>query len=59
MANWVYNIKVYDTDNLVEGVKGHEYKHWKPTKVDSLQFTPKTMRDMYSQFEQLKKENNK
>ncbi|MRH41806.1 isochorismatase family protein [Aquibacillus halophilus] len=55
MANWVYNIKVYDTTNIINLVKGNEYKVWQPEKVDSLHFTPENMREKFNQFEQLRK----
>ncbi|UCZ52441.1 cysteine hydrolase [Bacillus shivajii] len=50
MANWVYNLQVYDTDELVKKLNGESYRAWKSPGADSLQFTPENMREMFNKL---------
>ncbi|MUK90710.1 isochorismatase family protein [Ornithinibacillus sp. L9] len=52
MANWVYNIKIYDTEDMINVINQDDYNVWEPTKVDSLPFTPDNMREVFKNFEQ-------
>ncbi|GEL77997.1 cysteine hydrolase family protein [Tenuibacillus multivorans] len=56
MANWVYNLKVYNTANMVKKIKGDQHDYWKADQVDSLQFTPETLREKYKKIVQQGKE---
>ncbi|HLR72457.1 MAG TPA: isochorismatase family cysteine hydrolase [Pseudogracilibacillus sp.] len=51
MANWIYNLEVYHTDQLINRLQGKEYNHWKCEQADSLQFTPENMRDIYKNLQ--------
>ncbi|WP_040513343.1 cysteine hydrolase family protein [Gracilibacillus halophilus] len=51
MANWIYNLEIYDTSNLLKRVKGENYYSWKADKVDTMQFTPENMRNMYNNIQ--------
>lgn len=48
MANWIYNLKVYDTGNVMNRLSGKSYDMWEATKPDALQFTPENMREMFN-----------
>lgn len=52
MANWIYNLKIYNTKNIVECLKGNAYSAWESDKVDSLQFTAGTMQEQYNKIKQ-------
>ncbi|SFL85084.1 isochorismatase family cysteine hydrolase [Salibacterium qingdaonense] len=55
MANWVYNLEVYETTELIKRFKNESYQHWTCDRPDSLPFTPETMRESY-QYLQPRKE---
>ncbi|MBB5172633.1 cysteine hydrolase family protein [Texcoconibacillus texcoconensis] len=50
MANWVYNLRIYSTEQLVNKLNNKDYKVWKSPRPDSLQFTPETMREKFDQI---------
>lgn len=50
MANWVYNIKIYDTDNMINRLRAENYSVWQAQEPDSLQFTPENMREMFNKL---------
>lgn len=50
MANWVYGIHIYNTDQLVNKLNNQPYKVWKSPGPDSLQFTPENMREVFSKL---------
>ncbi|SES62710.1 Nicotinamidase-related amidase [Oceanobacillus limi] len=50
MANWVYNLKVYDTTNILNRISGENYNVWESDQVDSFQYTPETMREVYNKL---------
>ncbi|WP_138420545.1 isochorismatase family cysteine hydrolase [Aquibacillus sediminis] len=50
MANWIYNIKMYDTTNILQRINGKDYHAWEPEQVDSLQFTPENMREVFKKI---------
>lgn len=50
MANWVYGIHVYNTDQLINKLTNQPYTVWESPGADSLQFTPETMREVYSKL---------
>jgi len=47
MANWIYNLEVYDAKHLINRLRGKNYSHWKCEEADSLQFTPENMREIF------------
>ncbi|WP_407269941.1 cysteine hydrolase family protein [Radiobacillus sp. PE A8.2] len=51
LANWVYNLKMYDTNNILKRINGDEHHAWKPESVDSLKFTPENMREIFSKID--------
>lgn len=51
LANWVYNLKIYDTDNMLKRINGEGYNAWESDKVDSLHFTPENMREVFHNIE--------
>ncbi|UCZ54431.1 cysteine hydrolase [Bacillus shivajii] len=50
MANWIYNLKVYDTENIVKKIQGGSYDCWKPAQVDSLHFTAENMDEQFQKI---------
>lgn len=44
MANWIYDLHVFNTAEAVNYVQGDSYKAWSAPHPDSLQFTPENMR---------------
>jgi len=50
MANWVYGIKIYDTEELLKQWKGEDYFAWEATGPDQLQFTPENMREVFQRL---------
>ncbi|GEL08868.1 cysteine hydrolase family protein [Salisediminibacterium halotolerans] len=55
MANWVYDMEVYDTEELVKKMNGETYRSWKGAGADTLQFTPETIREQYNQLKGVEK----
>src|SRR5699024_6753445 len=51
MANWIYNLEVYDADQLINRLQGNSYSNWTCEEADSLQFTPENMRDIYKKLQ--------
>lgn len=56
MANWVYNLSVYDTSNFIKQIQGESFTNWEASEADSLQFTPENMRDVYRTLNQTGKD---
>lgn len=50
MANWIYNLEVYESDQLIRRLRNEEYDHWKCEQADALQFTPENMRQVFSEL---------
>lgn len=51
MANWVYNLEVYNANHLINRLNGQSYNHWKFKEADALQFTPENMREVYKELD--------
>jgi len=47
MSNWIYNMEIYNTPNLIKRLKGESYKHWSFEHVDNQKFTPENMRNVF------------
>ncbi|WP_153461703.1 MULTISPECIES: cysteine hydrolase family protein [Sediminibacillus] len=56
MANWVYNLKVYNTPKIIQQINGDGVNCWESNEVDSLQFTPENMRQQFAKLPQDKGE---
>ncbi|MYL33899.1 isochorismatase family protein [Pontibacillus yanchengensis] len=52
MANWVYDMKIYNTDELIKHLNGKEHTFWEASAPDSMQFTPESMREIYSKLDE-------
>jgi len=50
MANWVYNLEIYDTKHLINRLLEKPYSHWSFETADSLKFTPENMRSVYDKL---------
>jgi len=50
MSNWVYNLKVYDTQELIKKLNGEEHRVWEATEPDSLQFTPDNLKETFEKL---------
>ncbi|UFU00216.1 cysteine hydrolase [Radiobacillus kanasensis] len=51
IANWVYNLNIYDTTNILKRMNGEAYDAWEADKVDSLQYTPENMREIFKKMD--------
>ncbi|GAB3803938.1 cysteine hydrolase family protein [Virgibacillus kimchii] len=57
MVNWIYNLKVYNTPNMINKLKGEKYSCWQTDAADTMQFTPETMREQMKKiYEDIKGE---
>ncbi|WP_188207720.1 cysteine hydrolase family protein [Alkalibacillus aidingensis] len=56
MTNWVYNLSIYETDELVKKLQGEPHSYFEADGVDSMQFTADTMRE---QFQKIDNKNRK
>ncbi|MUV37716.1 Maleamate amidohydrolase [Lentibacillus sp. JNUCC-1] len=52
MANWVYDLAVYDTSEMIKQLEGKPATSWQSSFPDQLQFTPETMRDVFEKLNQ-------
>ncbi|WP_027965077.1 cysteine hydrolase family protein [Halalkalibacillus halophilus] len=50
MANWVYNLKIYDSKNLIRKMNGEKYSVWEADQADTMQFTKDTMEEKFSEI---------
>ncbi|MDS9471532.1 cysteine hydrolase family protein [Sporosarcina pasteurii] len=50
MANWVYDIEIYDANQLSNKLSGEDYKVWKSEGPDELQFTPENLREVFGRL---------
>jgi len=54
MANWVYTLKMYETTNILKRINGEEYEAWESDTVDSLQYTPENMQQIFDKLKEQK-----
>ncbi|MFA1821248.1 cysteine hydrolase family protein [Virgibacillus oceani] len=52
MINWIYNLKVYNTTNMIKKLKGENHSFFQADGTDAMQFTPETMRDHMKKIHQ-------
>lgn len=50
MANWVYDLHIYNTAEMIKKLKGEPYHSWEPAAPDQLHFTPENMREVFGEF---------
>lgn len=50
MVNWIYDLKVYDTKQLANQLKGKEFYVWESSSPDQLQFSPSNVREVFSKL---------
>ncbi|GEN44417.1 cysteine hydrolase family protein [Alkalibacillus haloalkaliphilus] len=50
MTNWVYNMKIYNTDELVKKLNGQSHNYFETDRADAMQFTPETMQDQFNKI---------
>lgn len=51
MANWVYGLEIYNSQELVKRLEGEPFRHWSSPGVDTMQFTPETMRQVFASLD--------
>lgn len=50
MANWIYDLEVYQTNELYKKMNGENYHVWSSKRPDELQFSPDNMREVFSKL---------
>jgi nicotinamidase-related amidase len=50
MANWIYDLKIYDTSEMVKKLTGEPHAVWETKEPDELQFTPDNLRAVYGRL---------
>ncbi|NIK11373.1 cysteine hydrolase family protein [Alkalibacillus almallahensis] len=50
MTNWVYNLNIFSTDELIKKLNGEEYNYFKADQVDQMQFTADTMEAKFKEI---------
>lgn len=51
MANWIYDLKVYDAAEMVKRLSSENHHVWESTEPDQLQFSPENIRSVYKKFQ--------
>ena len=47
MANWIYDLQIYETAQLCKRINKEEYHVWESSEPDELQFSPDNIRDVF------------
>lgn len=47
MANWVYDLAIYDASEMIKKLSGKPHACWTSTSPDQLPFTPENMREVF------------
>ncbi|WP_285768448.1 isochorismatase family cysteine hydrolase [Peribacillus sp. SI8-4] len=50
MANWVYDLKIYDADQMVKMLRNEKHRVWEAQAPDQLQFSPDNLMEIYSKL---------
>lgn len=50
MGNWIYDLKIYDMNEMKKELSGQEYDVWESSEPDELQFTPDNLREVYTKL---------
>ncbi|SES01244.1 Nicotinamidase-related amidase [Salipaludibacillus aurantiacus] len=51
MANWIYDMTIYNSAEMVKRLNNSPYQAWIGTEPDSLKFTPETMRTVFNNLD--------
>ncbi|TMN21678.1 cysteine hydrolase family protein [Lentibacillus cibarius] len=52
MANWIYNLAIFNSSEMIKKLSGQTYTFWESTYPDQLQFTPENLRDVFARLDQ-------
>lgn len=50
MANWIYNLAIFDASEMRKKLSGSMYRAWESIYPDQLQFNPENMRHAFDQL---------
>ena len=50
MANWIYDIKIFNTENMIRYLSDEEYKFWEPNEPERLQFSETNIDEKYNEL---------
>ncbi|MFJ7727823.1 cysteine hydrolase family protein [Neobacillus sp. NPDC097160] len=50
MANWIYDLKVYDTGQIARQLNDEDYHVWGSSNPDELQFSPENVREVFAKL---------
>ncbi|MFF2447452.1 cysteine hydrolase family protein [Neobacillus sp. NPDC058068] len=50
MANWIYDLKVYDAKQMTKRIIGEDYHVWESSGPDELQFSPEDVRGIFAKL---------
>lgn len=50
LANWVYNLNIYRTDEMIKKLNGQPFEHWRHEKTDDYQFTEATLNQEFKRL---------
>jgi nicotinamidase-related amidase len=50
MANWVYDIEIFDAAEMVGKLRGQPHRSWRATAPDQLQFTAGTLDEVFAKL---------
>ncbi|MET3682766.1 nicotinamidase-related amidase [Alkalibacillus flavidus] len=50
MTNWVYNMKIFSTDELMKKLNGEAHQYFQADQVDQMQFTADTMQAKFNEI---------
>lgn len=50
MANWIYDIEIYDAREMKHKLLGKHYHAWTSSGPDELQFSPDNLKEMYAKL---------
>lgn len=50
MANWIYDINVYDTNNLIKKIQKKDHYTWKSKHPDSLGYSARQLKETYEKL---------
>lgn len=51
MANWIYDLHIYQTEEMAKKLAGEQYAMWQSEQPDELQFTPDNLRQIYTRLD--------
>ena len=58
MANWIYDMKIYDAAEMEKKLVGKKHDAWESTAPDQLQFSPDNLRSIYEKLSGTENTNN-